>query len=388
MKPRVKYLLWSFITLLACGGGTLWFLANFEQVEAPFFTRPGDEALLNPYLAAERFLNKNNIKTQSVSGAKLLDELPLHSDTIFLSNHRNDGLLTTARQDALYDWIIEGGHLVMVAHTLWDEEQNGSGDPFLDSLDIRRFKHDFSNDELEEIEPVETRFAGRGETLTLAFNPVYYLLNQDKTADSGIKSHKGYHLLQYDINGGRLTVLSDDQIWRNNNIGENDHALLFHNLIASNIDSETPSKLWIVHDLEFPSLLELIWKKAHYAVLILFLLLVFSLWAAYNRFGPPLVDNHRIRRSLLEHLDACGRYHWRHDQGNTLLTTLREQLQQQLEQHHPSWHQLALEEQYAWLNRRSSLPQQVLAAALDHQPQSEHEFTSIVQTLNRLRKTL
>ncbi len=390
MNQRASYLLWSFVALLAFAAGSLWFLANYELVEETFHTAPGKEARINPYLAAERFLIKNDVDTNSLGGSKLLDELPSSNDTIFLANHRNNGLLTEERRTALNDWMSEGGHLITVIHTLWDEELNSSGDPFLDSYGVRQYKHDYSydEDETEETPPTETRFAGGGETLTLDFNPSFYMFDYNEAAYAGIESQQGYHLLQIGVGAGTLTVLTDDWLWRNRKIGEHDHALFFHNLVQNSAATESLPKVWIVHDLEFPSLLGLIWNKAPYAVITIFLLLVFSLWAAYNRFGPPLLDNHRIRRSLLEHLDACGHYHWRHDQGNTLLATLRDQLQQLLERHHPSWHQLTPKEQFEWLSKRSNQPQLVLSRALIHQPQNEHEFTHIVQTLKSLRKTL
>ncbi len=392
MKLRASHLLWSFVALLAFGGGGWWFLTNYELVEETFQTPPGKEARMNPYLAAERFLVQNNVATKSLGGSKLLDELPPPSDTLFLSNHTNDGLLTEERQAALHNWMSEGGHLITIIQSLWDEELNNSGDPFLDSFGIRQYERDYSNEALNQIPPIETRFAGKGETLTLDFIPDFYMLDYNQTAYSGIKigieNDEGYHLLQFGVGSGMLTVLTDDFFLRNSKIDEFDHALFFHNLVQNRTATEAPSKLWIIHDLEFPSLLTLIWRNASYAVIITSLLFIFTLWAAYNRFGPTLVDNHRSRRSLLEHLDASGHFHWRHDQANTLLTTLREQLHQHLETRHPRWQQLTSKEQLEWLSKRSNQPQPVLSTALIHLPQNEHEFTHIVQTLKSLRKTL
>ena len=388
MKLRASNLIWSLVALLTFAAGGIWFLANYELVEETYHTPPGKEARKNPYLAAERFLIQNNVDTESLGGSKLLDELPSPSDTIFLSNHKHDGLLTEERQQNLYDWIYDGGHLITVIHSLWDEELNSSDDPFLDSFGIRQYKYEYSNDELEETPPLETQFAGGGETLTIDFNPRFYMIDQDEAAYAGIENGDGYHLIQIAVGNGILTVLTDDIFLRNKKIGEYDHALFFHNLIQNSAPEETPSKLWIIHDLEFPSLLTLIWHKAPYAVITFSLLFIFALWAAYNRFGPPLLDKDHNRRSLLEHLDACGRYHWRHDEGNGLLTTLREQLQQLLETRHPRWHQLSSQEQIEWLSKRSNQPKLTLSRALLHQPQNEHEFTQIVQTLKSLRKTL
>ncbi|MFC1749967.1 DUF4350 domain-containing protein [Pseudomonadota bacterium] len=391
MTDRAQNLLWMLIALMAIVGGCLWFFATYEQVEETVHTPPGKEARLNPYLAAERFLKKNNVAVQSTGGSKLLDTLPPTSDTIVLANHRNAGVITPERAEALHNWIADGGHLITVAHSLWDEDSESSADSLLDEYGVRQYKHDYSEEDIEEILPLNTQFAGKGETLTLSFLPQYYLVDFDETTYTGLEAQQeGYHLVQIAIYNGILTVVSDDTLWRNKKIGKHDHALFFHNLIQASAvtDAEEPPTVWIVHDLEFPSLVQLVWNKAPATVLITTLLLIFSLWAAYNRFGPPLRQENRIRRSLIEHLDASGQHHWRHDGGDYLLAMLREQLTHLIEKHHPHWQQLSVDQQMNWLSKRTDQSEAALSKALNNYPQNEHEFTEIVQTLQRLRKTL
>ncbi len=389
-SSRPQLLLLALLVTIIFAGGYYWFISTHKQVEETYTTPPDLEAFLNPYLAAERFLKKNGMQVKVISGHELFDNLPATYDTIFFTNHSQEGLLTLSRQDALHEWITEGGHLITIINSLWDDELNGSEDPFLDSYDIRQYRHDYSWEERDKIPPIETQFAGKGEALTINFTPEYYMVDGSENAYAGIETKGGYHLLQYTIESGLLTVLTDDIIWRNKHVGEHDHALFLHNLIAQSevIDSEQPPTVWIVHELAFPSLISRIWKAAPHAVIAILVLLLFSLWAAYDRFGPPIIYNHRIRRSLTEHLDACGRYHWQQDYCQQLLTTIREQFEHLFEKHHAHWHELTHEQKNTWLAKRSGLSPIALDKAINHQPANEGEFTEIIKTLQRLRKSL
>lgn len=391
MTERSQTLFWVVLAIAIFTLSGLAFYATHEQVEETYQTPAEKEARLNPYLAAERFLKANQLTVESTSGSKLLDSLPPTTDTIVLANHANSGAITPNRAQALHDWIAEGGHLITIAHSLWDEELMQSDDNFLDEYGVRLQRHDYSYDEINEIPAVETTFAGNAETLTLGFIPQYYLVDHDEIAYSGIENHKeGYHLLQIAIYDGILTVVSDDKLWRNQKVGKHDHALFLHNLIHASAVKEKEEKptVWIVHDLNFPSLLSIIWNNAAAAVVITTLLLIFSLWAAYNRFGPPLIIESRTRRSLVEHIDASAHHHWRHDGGDYLLATLRQQINQLVESHHPQWTHLSAEQQIQWLSKRTDQPEHALSIALHNYPKNEHEFTKIVQILQRLRKTL
>ncbi|VAW86799.1 hypothetical protein MNBD_GAMMA17-299 [hydrothermal vent metagenome] len=391
MSPRNRNALWGVLICLSFTAGGYWFLVNFERVEELYTTSAGREARKNPFLAAERFLWLNGIQTESWDAAQLMETLPESNNVLFIPDHRATGVLTPERQEMLVDWMRNGGHLIMVARELWDEERESSGDDFLDAFGIqqyRRSREDMGPEKRQKEEMyIETRFAGHGESLKVGFMPQYYMIDSEERVYAGIEGERGYHLLQFALGNGYLTVLSDDLIWHNHSIGNHDNAFFLRNLVHSEQESAR-SELWIVRNLEFPSLLALIWQHAHYALLALGLLIIFALWAAYNRFGPTIVLSHHIRRSLIEHLDACGRYHWQQNRGGALLTALREQLQQLFEKRHPGWQQISRVEQLEWLAQRSKISQRRLSAALREQPQGEAEFTQIVQTIQRLRKTL
>ncbi len=387
MNQRGQYFIWGLLICLSFAAGGYWFLTNFEQVEESYTTSEEEEARNNRYLAAERFLSLHGMQTESKGMAQLVDDMPATNQVVFVPDHRASESLTSERQEVLHDWMSDGGHLILVAHDVWDEEKGSSGDEFLDAFGIQKHLHTVEAGAAEPGAYIETRFAGYGDNLKVSFIPHYYMVDSEEAAYAAIQGDVGYHLLQFAVGNGLLTVLSDDWIWCNCKIGKYDHAIFMHNLIVSDV-TEGVSKLWIIRDLQFPSLLALIWKHAPYVVLIFGVLIIVILWAAYNRFGPPLVVNHQVRRSLVEHLDACGRYHWQQNRAQALLQALREQLVQVAEKRHPRWRQISRLEQLVWLAQRSKLSQQLLSRTLDYQPETEAEFTQIVQTIQRLRKTL
>lgn len=386
MSQRGRYFIWALLICLTFAAGMYWFLSNFELVEERYTTSEEEEARRNEYLAAERFLWLNGIETASMGLAQLLGDMPSTDQVIFVPDHRASEALTTERQEMLYEWISGGGHLILEAHELWDEESESSGDEFLDAFGVQ-LHYRAVEKEGGAAEYIETGFAGFGERLRIDFIPDYHLVDGEEIAYGGIKGEAGFHLLQFAVGNGLLTVLSDDRVWCNCKIGRYDHAIFLYNLIIGDLKGGKPT-LWIVRNLEFPSLMELIWKHAAYVVMSTTLLIIMLLWAAYNRFGPQLVLNHQIRRSLVEHMDACGRYHWQQSRAQSLLQAMREQLVQMSEKRHPRWRQISRREQLVWLAQRSKVSQKLLSKALEDQPESEAEFTQIIQTIQRLRKTL
>ncbi len=67
--------------------------------------------------------------------------------------------MTPGQARRLLQWSEQGGHLVLIAERLWDEDEKKSGDLLLDSLDIRQYlteDFDDSQDRASEKPPTPT----------------------------------------------------------------------------------------------------------------------------------------------------------------------------------------------------------------------------------------
>lgn len=70
-------------------------------------------------------------------GLEVLKELPPSGHTLLLLGSRSG--MTPGQARRLLQWSEQGGHLVLIAERLWDEDEKKSGDLLLDSLDIRQY---------------------------------------------------------------------------------------------------------------------------------------------------------------------------------------------------------------------------------------------------------
>ncbi|KPV41318.1 hypothetical protein AN478_01645 [Thiohalorhabdus denitrificans] len=378
---------------LALGGLTLavlglvvgGFLLFFKPVEEEVRTDVSLEARKNPFLAAARFLEAGGVPTERARGRGTLEELPPPDRVLFLTAPLAD--LEASEREELAAWLRAGGHLVTEAFFLWDPEEQASGDPFLDGFGIRLHRHgDAGSVCREEADgEIEVTLPGVRPAMEAEPSPRYYLEDAAGAADGRVTTLCGPHLLTRAVGEGRLTVVSDTGFWRNDRIGEGDHALFLWRVITL---TEPAGARFLAH-VDMPGLPLLLWEKAPEAILSGAILLLFALWAAYNRFGPPLPPpGSGPRRSLVEHLDALGAFHYRHSQPDRLLEPLRRRLHNRLEGRIALWRHWDRSRRLAWLAEHSGLEEEPLERALYHTPGSDGELLETIQTLQTLGRHL
>lgn len=92
-----------------------------EEYQAHIWTGESKQARLNPYLAAENFLQQRNVKVELAIDTLDFESIPT-SDIVFLS--KVDSMLVSQSQiDAALDWIFRGGYLIV---GVVDETSGGS----------------------------------------------------------------------------------------------------------------------------------------------------------------------------------------------------------------------------------------------------------------------
>lgn len=120
---------------LAVAGLAYLVFINLERVERIQNGAWSDEARENQYLAAERFLEKYDIESES--SRQLIDTTELSTDNVLIIKNANQ-VVIQSRVDDLIDWVERGGHLIVEAQ-LNDVEET---DILLSHFNVEKFPED------------------------------------------------------------------------------------------------------------------------------------------------------------------------------------------------------------------------------------------------------
>lgn len=191
------------------------------------------------------------------------------------------------------------------------------------------------------------------------------------------------HLLYFDVGAGSITITSDNTIWSNQRIDCHDHAYGLWQLVNPD------GRVWILINQDAPSLAALLWRNAPYGVIAGLIALLLWLWALGARFGPILVIEQTGRRSLAEHIYASAMLLWRKQQHPQLLTLLRKEILDRLNEQHPQQQATSNDQTIEFLYHLTGIAQTDIKQALFtddlHQPQ---EFANAIAHLQTIRKQL
>ena len=375
MSPRQR-------AWLACAAvvalGVYGFLQLFEQRTFEFEVGFQGEAAANRYLAAQRLLERMGVEVRSLKLGELA-ALPPRTGTLILPTER----MTLSRERArrLLRWVDQGGHLIVVTWSLWDEEDRRD-DPLLDPLGFRQYA------QLEDVESVLALAAvpGRAQPLAVMHDPRFRFEDSEGRATWSIEDANGTHLLQTRVLRGTLTALTDDFFLTNYTIAEHDHAELVYRLART--DGRT-GPVWIVFVEEWPDPWQLLWENGWAVVVALALLVCAWIWMRSRRFGPLLPDPPRDRRSLMEHIEASGRFHWKHAGARMLADASREALMERVRLRHPGWLELSPAELAKRLEQTADVPLWRINRALTFRPKLEREhFAQDIATMEQITRAL
>ncbi len=408
---NVRPMLGWLLALALVAGAVSLFFAFFEKksFELPVGLR--GEAARNRFLAAERMLEAMGLETRSFPSPRDLDELPPSDGTLFVPTQRHT--LSEEKSLDLVEWARAGGHLVVLTWTLWDEEPR-KPDPILDPLGVRQFMlaapepdeegedgalagGSQQNGNEPEPEKPERRtlewnvvarvaVAGRERPLEVEFDPFYTMQDADGLAVWSASDVNGTHLLQIPLGSGYLTALSDDYILTNDQIASHDHAELVYRLARV---GGRGGPAWFVTTEDWPGPWTLLVNHAWMVAVSLCVVVMAWIWFASRRYGPLLPDDPLERRRLMEHIEASGRFHWRHKGARALHEAARGALLEVVRARHPGWIELQPRELHERLARLSGVPRERIddALAFRFDPQPER-FARCISTLEKIRRSL
>ncbi len=356
----------GLLLVAVIGAGVWWFLDHYQYQTREIRSGLSPLARRNPLLAAERFLQRIGVPSESISGREHLLQPPAESGLLLV--HHLGPSLPRERQQALLVWVRRGGHLVITAEQAWDDDVGSSGNGLLDELGVRLLVIDL-DEGVEGSVPVP--FYGLSSPLQIAFDPNRILF--DRTDDDG-----GGYLLRYPLGKGQVTVLSDNRFLTNDAIGEYDHALLLALL------AEGQKRAWILYSSNPPSLIALVWHSAPQLVISGLLLSLLLIWHLTLRSGPLLSRERAGRPSLREHLRAVAGYHWRTDRARQLFGSSRQATEQEWRRRHPMLERLDRKRRCEWIAERTGLAPAEVEQALYGEYRDRSEFTRVTELLQRL----
>lgn len=379
-----------------------WFFSNFERrtdtVEIGF----QGEARRNPLLALQRLLEASGDTVQSLESLSRLRTLPPTNSALLVPTQRHD--LGPQRSEELHDWVLRGGHLIVVAREHVGEAQRTS-DPLLDRYGIELVIEDELENEVDQesesdndandgsegsddVRSFDVTVDTNGEPYRVAFAPERrVLLNDESLKPSWWVGHGyGAHLVELAVGDGYLTVLSDADFLGNPAIGELDHAAFALRLLHVRDGLE---RIVLVYRDNMPNLLGVLWQWAWPALVSAAMLLVAWLWSASRSFGPTLADPVPSRRSLREHVQASGRFLWYQGHRSQLIEAARQAMQRHIHRRHPTWRTVADDELARCVADATSLPiTEVQWAMHVSDIETEAEFARYMNTLNTIGKRL
>jgi len=353
----------------------------FEKVEVEETSGYSREASHNPFLAAQRYLAAQDFTVESLRGFNKLPQMPAPEDTLIASyNHTFE---QPERRARLLQWIREGGHLVLELKARATVNHAKLDTPLLDQFGVYPKRKTIL---FEELNPqiIKVQVYQGNDTLQVQFDPQYSLtLTRPDASIYTIKDSDGVHLAEYKLGNGWVTLMSDMDVWRNRHIGDNDQATFLSHILGFQ-----HGEVWIITRIVVPSLFEIMWQTMPQAVVAAVILLLLSLWALYDRFGPLTDVERQQRRSLLEHLDAVAHFNWRYNRGEIVLKAIRKDLLYLLEKRCPHWNRKSRDQQIEWINERTNIPEATIRAALFEPCDQASRFTRITADLQTIRNQL
>ncbi len=366
-KMRTPLVLVPLLVMIALTLGTIWFLKNFEKKSYEVRQGMSPAARNNHLLAAERYLQALGQPAENRQNMAFFTHLPPPTDAILLSHL--PGGMSRAIQDDLYQWIKAGGHLLVTPNSL--SENYPDRENILDRLGVRLQKsndssdcgcppesdkealsHDSDKEELTTEEdtstpdedkyhpydriadlsiddyPIQLQLYGAtllSDTNNLAnyrINSIYhkkYTEESSQEREDNLQEieEEGAWLLQYKVDEGTVTALSETTLFNNINIKQYDHAFFLSWLVKD------AKKVWLLNASYMDPLLAIIWKRMPYFWISLLILTALIIWKLQKRSGPLHRPTLNDQQNIMTHIEATGHYSWRRNRSSSLVATNR-----------------------------------------------------------------
>ena len=375
----------STLALLLLLGLTLfaaWFLQTHHKVVDRQFVGYSGEARYNDFLAAELLLKEAAIEADSRASLTPSEWLPSYYDTIV--SRASESMAVTEQQSLLLDWVVNGGHLVLLP----PQQESRITSEFIQVFGAKLVKIEDAPEEDENPDTEDDAAADEDYDyfFDLSTSLQRVVVSDANDYSATLYDEFGYIAVRRRWGSGYVTLIADAEYFLNRSLGDEDHARFLLDVVAGFVP---PGKVWFVLDSTFPGLWQLIWRNGFYAVVAAAAALLLWLWSVMPKFGPAIEPVVASRRSILEHVSAAGHFAWRHHGTASLARSSIDALLHDAETRHPDISRMSPENQAQALARLSDIDAQTILDVLLHQSESRHrEFANNIQALQKVRKRL
>ncbi len=197
-----------------------------------------------------------------------------------------------------------------------------------------------------------------------------------------IAGRSGAYAVRESYGAGTVTVLGSLWFIQNQMIGEVDHAPFFWALLSS---SGHLGPVWFVFGDDAPSIWTSIAKHGWPALSALGIVLILLLWRHMPRVGAPIAPAEPVRRELIEHVDATGRFLVDHAGDHLLTASVQKHVKRRLLMRYPQVAALPERERRGRLAQLAKLsPTEVDAIYRPQVGLSRNDFVAVQRVLERL----
>jgi hypothetical protein len=364
--------------ILALAGALLgvvgwWFVNNFGFTTERVYVGYSGEARRDPWFAARLLLERMGKQVSTQSLLTSTAGLP-QGGTLVLPAYRAG--MDPPLVDALFAWVDQGGQLIAGVESPYGR------DPLLEALEVEA--HWPEDDDERPVQPPqpETIKLPDGRSLRVDLRHEVVLAG----GPAAVWRHagpEGDRIQVFERGRGRIVVLSTLDPFANRALNQLDHAPLLWHLMRD----AGPSVVLVRH-LESVTLLA--WLREHALAVLVALagLLALWLWRVAPRFGPLQPGAAQPRRSLLEHLQAVGRFHADQQHLARLLRQVRDEAQALFERAAPLSAGLEGPARLREASRLTRLRPRELLQAFTGSISTRNEFSNAVRTLAAFRRRL
>ncbi len=389
-------------------------------------------ARVNPYLAAQKFLEKLGYETLDQQGSVKVDE---EQSTVILPA---SAIKVAADGEFLLDWASWGGHAVILVergedywrdvgeyydhNPVWwwnpsseeSYEHSAGLDYIAEEICVDLYYEDIDYTEtsidsflaangINEDDPSYDKSLSlikKGQLLpyvddvvvdtserkldirlggSYSFQPQYEWEEGEFGGKVGEEvGGQDYRLVSMNYGDGRVTLISDARAFRNPYVTMKDHAELLSHLVAL---SPREGQVVFNHG-EIDGFFHLLMQHYSVALWALLVLVLVWVWKHLPRFGPRQDIVLEDERDQLAHLISTGNYLWSKDCSEELLAPLRAEV---ISKVHPMANRLEAKH-YQSLSQNSGVSESELREAME--AEEIKDTSTMVRAVRHLQETL
>jgi hypothetical protein len=189
---------------------------------------------------------------------------------------------------------------------------------------------------------------------------------------------------------GRVTLIADPSLWRNESIGEARHASFAWAIVglAEADRREGPRRAQIVRFSARKSWIGYVAARVWPFLVALGVMIGLALWSGRRRFGPLVPEEGDRSRSRTEHIGAMSKFAWKNGAADRLLEATREALLEELARKRPRLKDAPPDRQREMVAEMLELDEHDLALLFDGGEEvSRATFVQKIELMERYRRS-